>query len=396
MSKDVRRLSRRLTASAIAVVFLGCAALSAEVRETGSQIEALSPSEVLVRLWTYSGKFDEVTLVHVKGSTLYLSGKPHGLDALNVADGSYRFRHLGKYVVEHPPVERMDRIYLVEGGQFVTLNRKTGGEVTRTNTRIGAVAAIFPGVDSWGVCSTDDRIYGIAPETGIKLWRVTLDDHIVDAVWDGGEIIYAMTAKGTLCAVSMFKRNVVWERKLPHPNCSPLTLAGGQIYVGSADYFLYVVSAVSGEILNQVCLSAPVLAKPLVVGDRIYVANNRGVLHAFDITKNAVLWTTPGQRVLTTTPARVALLRTDNGGNVIVVADAATGAVISQVRASRHTFFAADPASGVFFAVAKNGDVLAIADREASEAAKAPAGNGEEKTAETKAEGAPKPDSPQP
>ena len=107
------------------------------------------------------------------------------------------------------------------------------------------------------------------------------------------------------------------------------------------------------------------LATPVIVGSRLYAATTEKLIHAVDLNTHQELWTLPGDRLLTTTPEHLIFLRKDNGVNLIGMADAATGKVISEMSAEQYVLFAAPAEGGIFYAISKTGDVLAMGDRAA-------------------------------
>ncbi len=328
----------------------------------------VSPSRLLARLWEQPGSFDQVRLVELLGDTLYIAGTPKHLEARNTADGMLRWRHIGKLPVDSRPIERNDTLYLVEGGRFVTLSRTNGDELSRKRTRLGVITPIYPGENSWIIGASDNRLYGLAPGAVHKDWHASLDDHILSSTWGGGDLVYFLTASGTLYAASLSTRGVAWRHEFKKPGCSPIALAGETIYVGNEDYRLYALDAVNGTMKWKVLLSGPATGVPVVAGGRVYLADANDVLNAVDPVARSVIWTlNGGYRVLTTTPQHVIFLRKKGDTDWIAVADAETGEVKTEASAVRHKFFAAAPEGGVFYAVASNGDVLAMADRQTAE-----------------------------
>ena len=345
-----------------------CATAPVPEERAASLDEALPASRFLARLWVHPGAFEKVNHVALDDRTLFVAGTPRGVEAINVKDGSWLWRHLGKLLVDEAPTVRGNVVYLVEGGQFVTLDRNNGRELSRNRTRIGTLTPVYAGTNAWVIGATNERIYGITPETGLGCWHITLDSSILDAMWNGVGTFYCRTSRGTLYAASVASKDVTWQYKFPKPDCSPIALTQDALYVGCADYYLYAISAETGDERWKVCLNAPVLGTPVAVETRVYVSTDDGVLHAVDTQSQTVLWRIPNaERVLTTTPKHVIFLRGDEGANVIGVADAETGEVLSQATAFRYEHFVAEPDTGIFFAVAQNGDVLAIADREVAQ-----------------------------
>ena len=378
----MRNYSRKTSVWAV-VGILVCAliwvlrpGLAAEKKAVAETKPKVSLFRMLNKLWRWPGSFygGEVKLVALRGKALYVAGSPRGLDAIDVKSGMPRWQFIGELPLDTLPVERGNVLYLVEGGQFVTVNKTNGMELSRRHTRIGAMTPLFPGEGAWMVGSTDSRIYVVMPETGLKAWRSErIDNYIVSSAWDGKDEGYFLSASGTLYSASVATRQLGWQHRFPKPACGPLLLAGQTIYVGCADYYLYALDAGSGTVRWRICLSAPVLGTPLATKSRVYVSTRENVLYAVDVAspKKEIAWRINGaERVITATPEHVVFLRRRAKEYVLGMADAKTGELISEQAVPQYTFFAADPESGIFYGVTKHGTVDAYAVRTSSEKAR--------------------------
>jgi outer membrane protein assembly factor BamB len=349
---------------------------AAEDATKPSDAAMLSPARAFVRLWQKPGGFEKITFASVDGPTLYLGGSPRGLEAVEVETGLTRWMHSGVLPPDFPPIENDKILYLVEGGRLVTLNPATGEELTRAKPRFGFFTPAYPGERDCVFASGEQYVYAVTSDKGAKMWRGAIDGTPTGSTWNRSSLMYFMTSKGILYSVSIPVLEFNWQHQFSREACSPPALAGNLIYVGSADYNLYALDALIGDVRCKLSLSAPVLDTPMIVGSRLYVATTEKLIHAVDLTAQKDLWSIPGERVLTTAAERLIYLRKDKGVNVIGMADAATGKVISEMSAAQYVLFAAPPEGGIFYAVGKTGDVLAMGDRaviEAREAARAAA-----------------------
>ncbi len=354
-----------------AVVFLlalpVCAALAADAATTDTATFA----RLMAKAWSRDRVFERVKKVCVADGTLYVLGAPRGLDAIDPATGITRWLHVGRYPVDTPPTRLEGVVSFAEGGELVGIDEKTGLEKSRTKIRVGVRTPVYPHEDYWTVASGDDRVYGLSPTDGRRLWHVTINDLVTGSDWraENPEVSVFMTRTGTLTAVDLDIRGIAWQTPFRKPECSAPTLAPPLVFVGCEDYYLYALSVKSGLEQWKVCLSAPVLEKPVAAHGRVYATTADGVLHAVDIERQEVLWANPqGGRVLTATEEWVVLHRRTKELNLIAVADAATGKVTAQATARDHEYFAADPTSGIFIAANERGDVLAIGVRKVVEA----------------------------
>ena len=364
-NRSIRWLIAALSLLFVCLVFSPCVSAADYVRP---KQDLLPGSDMLVRLWIHAGTFEKVKHVTLIGDTLYVSGTPRGIEAINIVDGAGRWKRTGKFLVEQAPAVKGNVIYLVEGGQFVILDRNSGKERSRARVRLGIATPILPSEPYWVIGATNERIYGIIPETGIHAWRITLDSGITQGVWDGRNSAYFLTTRGTLYAASTIYGTLDWKHKLPKPHCSSFTLSANMLYVGCQDYYLHAINALSGEESWSLSLGAAVIGKPVVAGENIYVSTEDRVLHAINRRSRQAVWAIPNaDRLLTAAGKYATILRKNAKENSIGIVELATGEAISEVSAARYTHFAGLPESGILYAVAANGDVHAIAEREVAE-----------------------------
>jgi len=333
--------------------------------------ETLSPARAFVQLWHKPGAFEKIVSASAADQTLYVLGAPRGLEAVEVETGLPKWIHPGVLPAEFPPIESNKVLYLVEGGRLVTLNLATGQELSRVKSRFSFFTPAYPFEQYCFFASGDQYVYAVTVDTGARVWRAPVDGQPTGSTWDGVSMIYFTTSRGILYNVNMITQEITWQHQFPRESCSPPALAGNIVYVGTSDYYLYALNALIGDIQWRLSLSAPVLETPVVIGSRVYAATTEKLIHAVDLNTQKDLWTIPGHRLLTTTPEHLIFLRKGNDANVIGMVDVATGKVISEMTAGQYDIFVGPAEGGIFYAVGKTGDVLAIGDRAAVQAREA-------------------------
>lgn len=327
--------------------------------------EMLSPARAFVRLWQAPGAFQETVFAAVGGPTLYIGGAPRGLQALDTETGRVKWVHDGLLPPEFAPIERDKVLYLVEGGRLVTLDAETGEELSRVRPRFSLFTPAYPAEGYCMFASGDEHVYAVTTKTGARAWRGPILGQPCGSTWNGDTMMYFVTTQGILYGVSIPVMEITWNHPFARASCSGPALAEDIVYVGASDYYLYAINALIGDVEWKLSLSAPVLETPLIVGSRLYTATTEKLIHAVDLKTHQELWTVPGERLITATPEHLIFLRKDKGVNVIGMADAATGKVISEMSAEGYVRFAAPAEGGIFYAVGKTGDVLAMGDRAA-------------------------------
>jgi outer membrane protein assembly factor BamB len=110
--------------------------------------------------------------------------------------------------------------------------------------------------------------------------------------------------------------------------CTP-TIADGTVYVGANDGKLWAINAETGKTLWVVDTGAEILAQPLVVKDKVIVANGLGLVQAYSL-KGEKLWTFSAGDAVYSSPVEVdgRIAFGCNDGKLYIL-DAAQGTVIA-------------------------------------------------------------------
>src|SRR6266540_2031717 len=105
------------------------------------------------------------------------------------------------------------------------------------------------------------------------------------------------------------------------------TVAGGVVYVGSEDHWLYAVDAVTGTETWSTSLGTLVDVSPLVSAGTVYVGGNDGVLYALDAATGATKWAAGTGRMIQFPPAVSSnLVYVGSNGGTLSAFSASTGA----------------------------------------------------------------------
>lgn len=358
-----------------AALCAGCrtAGTAAATAGTGAgSVSPALPSRFLVKLWQVPVMFDRARVATLAGDSLYLAGTPRGIMAIDTATGLPRWRQSGSYVVDADVTLCGTALVYSEGGRLVSRDAKTGEELHRVKTRLGIISPVYATENSWVFAAGSDQLYGVTPGSGLRTGHVTMDAAALASTWDGKDTAYFLTTSGSLYAVSVSTQSITWQCKFRKPFCSAPALSHDMIFVGCQDYFLYAIDAESGLAMWQVPVEAPALETPVAAHGIVYVRTTDGILHAIEIATQKELWRMAnGGQALTATKDRLILVRREADGNIVMVVNPADGSVLATATALRAEMFRADPESGIFYAVAANGETVAIAEKSVADALQA-------------------------
>jgi outer membrane protein assembly factor BamB len=101
--------------------------------------------------------------------------------------------------------------------------------------------------------------------------------------WVAGDTVFVVEVTGKLMALSRADGKVRWLTELPgKARWNGTVLAGGQLWLVSADGSLVGVDARSGQIGTTTNLGTKVFIAPVVAGGRMYILADNATLYAFN------------------------------------------------------------------------------------------------------------------
>jgi outer membrane protein assembly factor BamB len=265
---------------------------------------------------------------------LFIGTDDGALVALDAADGKAKWKFVTKGAILHPPIivgdmvvfsNDADHVYaldrdsgkwrwqydretpeeftarghagvVAEGervfagfsdGHVVALTSQ-GGEVVWVRSLAGSETA-FVDVDSSPVVedgvlyasSSSGGLYALDISDGTEKWRYDVKGAGEVAV-DSGHVYFAAAEEGLFCVDR--RGHLLWRqglRKGGDPS-APL-LYGDLLFLSLSDRGLMIVDRDSGRLLQSFDPGPGVSSQPAVVGDRLYVLSNGGVLYAMSL-----------------------------------------------------------------------------------------------------------------
>ena len=135
------------------------------------------------------------------------------------------------------------------------------------------------------------RMVALDLATGERRWTAT--DGAVSPMAVAGGAVFAITDRAQLVRLDAATGDVVWRADLPFYETSRIgrregayahygpTLAGGRLWVASADGVLRGFDPVSGALAASVPVPGGAASRPIAMADGLYVVGRGGTLHAF-------------------------------------------------------------------------------------------------------------------
>lgn len=231
---------------------------------------------------------DDLIVVHTLDDNVY------GFDA---ATGEVRWRFLNQAPVlilrgsSSPAITPSGAIVGLTGGRLVKLDLADGVPLwtTRVTPPTGrSELERITDLDADPVV-LDDTVYvgtyngdlaAVDLESGVVLWRRTLS--VYAGLVADPNTLYVTDADDHLWAADRERGAGRWrQEQLAHRRLSAPALLGDLVLVGDYDGWLHGVSRADGHLAARIRIAkGPVTARPLVVGDRVYVFADDGTLAA--------------------------------------------------------------------------------------------------------------------
>ncbi len=117
--------------------------------------------------------------------------------------------------------------------------------------------------------------------TGERLWTRNLAG--TQMPWPAGDVVYVVDVTGKLLALTRTEGKLRWITDLPiSSRWSGPVLAGGRLWLVSAEGLLVGVDAKTGEVVSKIDLGTEVFVSPIVAAGRMYILTDNANLIALN------------------------------------------------------------------------------------------------------------------
>jgi outer membrane protein assembly factor BamB len=212
------------------------------------------------RVWTFDRSVPSLTLRGLSaplivGNRVFTGTDSGKLSALNLSDGQLAWEQ--------------------------TLSVPTGRDPLSQLTDIDA--DLLPSNDGMFVVTMGGDIALVDPSGGDSRWRRTVKSY--SSMASDGERLYVSDDDGVIWALDAETGAAAWKQEgLKYRHTSAVAVVGGSVVVGDYKGYLHFLSASTGEFIGRSRLgSDPVVAAPVVDGNRMYAMDEFGKLRAYDV-----------------------------------------------------------------------------------------------------------------
>jgi len=140
------------------------------------------------------------------------------------------------------------------------------------------------------ILTTAGKIMALKPNTGDTIWEMKMDRGIFcEPVIENGKIYFG-TEDGIVYCINCFTQKIEWQAKTgARIAVSSPILYGNILYIANNKGLLFALNTANGKELWKINLNKKILSRPCIYKNKIYIAANNGMTYSLN-RKGKILW----------------------------------------------------------------------------------------------------------
>jgi outer membrane protein assembly factor BamB len=347
------------------------------------------PAELGGVVWQYSTMGPVRSTPAVTGDMVYVGSTDGNLYALDRRNGEERWRvNVKSPVSSSPAVAQGIVVFGSRDGAFHAVDAQSGG--LRWKFETGPLMAWEWGFEGWDIYTSspvvvdsavvfgagDGVLYALDLASGGELWKFSTEGRIrsTPAIADGA--VYVGSADGRAYALDLKTGREIWRHETDgvairsadqgvdrKSIISSPTVAGGTVYIGSRDGFMYALDQETGERKWQVSHDGSwAVSSPAVLDDTVFSGTSDGrFVHAIDVVTGEERWRYVGIGYTWSSPCLASnTVFIGDGAGYLIALDQESGAERWRYRVDDGVYSSPVVADGVVYFGADDGNVYAL------------------------------------
>jgi len=156
---------------------------------------------------------------------------------------------------------------------------------------INGAAACFNGKAIFGGC--DGFLHVIDINSGKSESKINVATYVAGSCPVSDKMAYIGDYDGKFSKVDIKAQKVVWNwenKELKQPFVASAALSGNSVVTGNRDKFVYCFDKNSGKLVWSFNSGNRVEASPVIIKDKVMIANMRGDLALLSLSDGSVIW----------------------------------------------------------------------------------------------------------
>jgi len=256
-------------------------------------------------LWVFACEDEIRSSPAVSQGVLYIGAHDNNLYALNLADGSFRWKFPTEgRIVSTPVVSVPDNLVIFGSADNIlyAVDTRTNqlNWSTRTRAPMQSSPALVHGHVFFG--SDDGNLYAVRAATGRVQWTFSGGMAIRTRPLVKDELVIIGMESGDVIATDLSGR-MLWRFKAKRGVASSPLEHDGIVYFGSMDWQVYAVDIQRGWKAWEFRTNKAVISSPCFGEDRIFIGSADGNLYALDAASGRERWRFATEGQVTSSPS---------------------------------------------------------------------------------------------
>ena len=249
-------------------------------------------------VWKYKTENSIEAPALILNGRVYVGNLDGNLFALKLSDGSliWKYKTDNQIMGSANYWKSGSKTVLVVGSYDYNLHcvdAQTGKMLWKyeSDNFINGAAACFSGMAIFGGC--DGFLHVIDINSGKSESKINVATYVAGSCPVSEKMVYIGDYDGKFSKVDIQAQKVAWswEGKEPRqPFVASAALSGNQVVSGNRDKFVYCFDKNSGKLLWNFNSGNRVEASPVIINDKVLIANMRGDLALLKLADGSLIW----------------------------------------------------------------------------------------------------------
>jgi outer membrane protein assembly factor BamB len=282
---------------------------------------SVSSSTYLTQAWSFTTSGPVAGSVDVAEGTAYVADESGSVYAVSLASAMQLWKHTvpSAHITSTPALTSSGTVIVdTTGGKVVALSQSTGQPVWSVSLAGTPGSPTVAGSTVY-IGSSTGTLTALNAQTGVTSWTATLPGVISSspAVDTTRSLVIVSDGSGALSALNATTGSVVWTKTVAGAIVASPVVAGGAVYVGSADHSAYSFAETTGALNWSYATGGAVTVAPAFInGDMAIGSSNGTVSYLVPATGGVRFTVKEGSPVAGLAGAGNFLVATDTNGNV--------------------------------------------------------------------------------
>ncbi len=241
-------------------------------------------------LWIFKCEDEIRSKPAVADKTVYVGAYDNNLYALNIQDGSFRWKYPATDGIGSAPFVYKNDVFIGStDNKLYSINRHTGRLQWRFETQGSVYSSPRAEYDHVFFGSDDEHLYAVNAQNGRELWKSAAHSPVRSTPLVTEECVFFGTEGGYVYSLDL-RSKLRWQFQAKRAITSSPTAAEDMLFVGSLDATVYALDINSGWAVWRARTTRPIISSPVVDNGIVFIGSSDNRMYAFDVFSGRQIW----------------------------------------------------------------------------------------------------------